>query len=76
MKSSQDKRVTDLEQRLQPDGESVILVTWSNDEPRDDTIVTLTNGVKMTYAEYCRRYPESKKIELTWGDDDTITVTE
>jgi len=71
------RRVDKLEREIRAEEEpSVILVVWGDKEIPDDKILTLSNGLKMTYAEYKRRYPDRKKKIITWGEDDVMHVTE
>ena len=51
------------------DEDTVIVLSWaeSGGDPSPDQVVNV-GGVKMTWAEYERRYPDHETINLSWGD--------
>lgn len=58
-----NERVKRLEQRRKA-GHMHIVMYWD-----DDDIVTDEHGRQMTAAEFHRAHPNSKVIQMTWGDD-------
>ncbi len=58
-----NERVKRLEQRRKAEQVHYVMV-WS-----DDDIVTDEHGQRMTVAEFARAHPDSKVIQMTWGDD-------
>ena len=63
-----NKRLSDLENETGGGDEpTVVIVDWG-DEPRPDQVVMLSNGVRMTWAEYQRRFPEAETKTITWDD--------
>jgi len=57
------ERVKRLEQRRKA-GQVHIVMAWG-----DDDIVTDEHGNRMTAADFRRAHPDSKVIQMTWGDD-------
>ena len=64
-----NKRLNDLENKTGAGDEpTAIIVNWENGDPRPDQVVMLSNGVRMTWAEYQRRFPEAETKTITWDD--------
>ena len=64
MDKNLDIRITNLEGKSAA-GTERVLVIWS-----DDQIVTdLDTGEQITYAEYRRRNPDNRVIEVNWPED-------
>ena len=56
-----------IERRLSsrpPDGPPHIVMFWG-----DDDMVTDDNGDRVTAAEWSRRHPDARVIQMTWGDE-------
>lgn len=72
---SLEGRVSKLEQGSSGDEPSVIYVSWDEEENiPDDEIILLNNGVRMSYAEVKRRYPNMEQYELVWEDVDEMKL--
>ena len=73
---SLERRVDKLE-REDNGGDDLgfVYVSWDEEESiPDDKVILLSNGVRMTYAEVKKRYPNMEEYELIWGEDDTMTL--
>lgn len=57
-------RLTRLERRRPTEPPRLIMV-WG-----DDDLVTDDDGSQITAAEWRRRHPDARHIQMSWGDND------
>ena len=70
-----ERRIDKLERGNGNDEPSFVYVSWEDEDGiPDDAIITLSNGLKMSFAEVRRRYPETDSYSLIWSDNDEITL--
>ena len=63
-----NKRLSDLENETGAgDDVTGVIVNWG-DEPDPGQVLQLSNGLRLTYAEYKRRFPEADTKTVSWDD--------
>jgi hypothetical protein len=64
-----NKRLSDLENETGGgDDPTAVIVNWEKGDPDPAQVIRLSNGVRMTYAEYQRRFPKAETKTVSWDD--------
>ena len=65
---SKRNRLNKIEQRTGGGDHDVIIVCWNENGIPDPGQLVNMGGVKMTYREYERRYPDHETVTVKWDD--------